>query len=520
MGVARGHSALRSVPALALLAVMLQVAPRPAAAAFEVPLPIPPVKTGTDITIHAVQAQVPILSTTQPTTMWTFDGTFPGPTIKVQSGAEARVTFVNDLPTEAGAITIHRHGGHNACEHDGQPMDGHKCRADAPSSNYLIPRGGQRTYTYGLKENGEAERGALEWYHDHTMDNTSRNVWMGLAGMFIVEDGVDRALKLPVDEYDVPLMIADRSFDENNQLSFTFDSNGTFGDTTLVNGAPTPYFEVADRKYRFRILNASNDRSYELALSNDQPMIQVGTESGLMPFPVARTSIPIGPAERVEVVIDFAGKLGQDIVLKHARGFGNMQNVMQFRVTQDATEDPSVVPPTLRPLPETVDLLKHPPTNARTWVLGQELGTQPALWTINGRAFDHERVDTAPLNPVLGSTELWTFVNSTGIDHLVHIHDVDWRLVARFGPETSQSDLALDPVCPSTLETPAGESCALKETFRVGPNETIVVAATFTDNLGRYMFHCHLLAHEDRAMMAQFEVVGASGSAPAHLHNG
>ena len=329
--------------------------PPPPPGPFLEPLPIPEERTGSDITLHVREADVPVLPGA-PTPMYTYDGTFPGPTIRRPAGEPTRVTFVNELPATAGEATVHRHGGHNASVDDGQP------------ARELIPSGASRTYTYDLMEGGEPERAAFEWYHDHRLDRTGENLWRGLAGMFIVEDDFEAALPLPRGEFDVPIMLAERTFDEDNELTDPFvgrtpPGDEVVGDRLLANGRHQPFFEVAARRYRVRLLNASNFSLYNLRLSNGAPLTQIGTESGLLPAPVVRDSVLIGPAERAEVVIDFAG---------HARRGGRAREraraptaaarsasasdatsaaVLQFRVTRDAVDDSSV-PEQLRPLPE------------------------------------------------------------------------------------------------------------------------------------------------------------------------
>ena len=307
------------------------------APAFSRPLVIPRVLTGSNITLTATLADVQVLPGRK-TRMWTYNGTFPGPTIRRPTGQTTTVTLVNNLPAAAGELTLHNHGNHSTAENDGQPDD------FLAASN-----GGSVTYTYTGTEAGANERGALQWYHDHRMDVTGRNVWMGLAGMYIIDDPADPRT-LPKGEFDVPLLVVDRSFDANNQLAYRFNAVGVTGNRILVNGVPQPYFNVGDRKYRLRILNASNSRSYDFALGSGQSFIQIGTESGLLPAPVRRSHILVGPAERVDVVVDFAGRLGQRIVLQNLAAGGSLRQVMQFRVTRDLT-DSSSIPATLRPLP-------------------------------------------------------------------------------------------------------------------------------------------------------------------------
>lgn len=435
------------------------------APAFSRPLVIPRVLTGSNITLTAKLADVQILPGAT-TRMWTYNGTFPGPTIRRPTGQTTTVTLVNNLAAAAGELTLHNHGNHSTAESDGQP-----------DAFLAAPSGGSVKYTYTGKEAGGNERGALQWYHDHRMDVTGRNVWMGLAGMYIIDDPADPKT-LPKGEFDVPLMITDRSFDAKNQLAYKFDANGVTGNRILVNGVPQPYFKVGDRKYRLRILNASNSRSYDLALSTGQSFIQIGTESGLLTAPVRRTHMLIAPAERVEVVIDFAKRLNQKIVLQNLAATGSLRQLMQFRVTRDLTDNSSV-PTKLRPLPA----LDTTSAFTRTFEFGRNRFTN--LWTINGQVFDPNRVDAQPR---LGTTETWILKNKSSTNHVVHIHGVDQQLVSRNG------------VAPAAYER-------LKETWNLKGGETVVVKMKFTDNIGSFVFHCHILEHEDAGMMAQLDVV-------------
>jgi FtsP/CotA-like multicopper oxidase with cupredoxin domain len=448
----------------------------PAVEPFATPLPIPPVETSPVIALTAAQTQQQILPGNT-TTMWTFNGSFPGPTIRRPSGEPTLVTVANQLPAWAGSITVHHHGNHSLSVDDGQP------------SRYLIPPGGSRQYSYGFVENKAPERGAFQWYHDHMMGATARNDWMGLSGMVILDDPSEATINaaLPNGARDVPLMVVDRSFDAANQIPYTFDPDGVLGDVILVNGAAQPYFEVADVKYRLRILNASNTRSYDFTLSNGIPMVQIATESGLLPAPISRSHIMLGPAQRAEVIVDFAGSLGQNIVLMNKIGFTrNLSQAMQFRVTRHES-DASRVPTTLRPAPVFGAL---PLGATRLWNFGRNTGN--GEWTINGKGFDPNRIDA---RPKLGTVERWIFVNTSDADHIVHIHDVDWQIVSRVNLDASKPVQGLK-----------GEP-GLHESFRLVPNEIVTIQSKFTDHLGIFVFHCHILEHEDFSMMDQFRVV-------------
>lgn len=433
--------------------------------AFTRPLIIPKVLTGSSITLTAAEASIAILPGTK-TKMWTYNGTFPGPTIRRPTGATTTVRLVNKLPAAAGSLTLHNHGNHSASDFDGQP-----------DAFLAEPGGAAVTYTYTGRESGGNERGAMQWYHDHRMDVTGRNVWMGLAGMYIIDDPSEPQT-LPKGEFDVPLMLTDRSFSSTNQLAYRMNLNGVLGNHILVNGVPQPYFNVGDRRYRLRILNASNLRPYDLALSNGQAFLQIGTESGLLPKPVRRTRARIGPGERIEIVVDFANRLGQRIVLQNLAADGALRNVMQFRVIRNLTETSSV-PTTLRPLP----VLDATSAVSRTFDFDRpRIGGR---WTINNQPFDPERIDA---QPKLGTTETWTLRNTGGSDHYIHIHGVDQRLVSRNGKPPAAYEL-------------------LKETWDISAGQTVVVKLKFTDHTGEFVFHCHVLEHEDMGMMGKFEVV-------------
>jgi spore coat protein A len=476
---------------------------------FKRALPIPPVLSSADIAMDIRDAAVPVLPGRK-TKMWTYNGTFPGPTIRRPAGEQTRVSFTHRLPAKAGELSVHLHGGHNTSADDGQPgglTSAHprslycdisdRLSAADSGNDLLISRGETRTYTYDLTEDGAPERAAFQWYHDHRLDNTGRNVWMGLAGMWIVDDPLDASLGLPGGERDIPLLIADRTLDRHNQLTDPFargahaPNDGITGKYVLVNGAHLPHHHVAGARHRLRILNASNFRSYNLALSNGAQMTQIATESGLMPAPVQRKRILIGPGERVEVVIDFAAMAGRRVrLVSSARGghksLGSKPYVgplMEFRVG-DRVDDPSTVPSALRPLPAWVASAQ--PAPQRRWEISIGKGLLPS-WLINGKTFDPARSDAFP---ALGSTETWEFTNRTKVAHLMHIHSTDWYMLSRNGKQP-----------------PPWEDC-LKETFFLDPGDRIVVAGHFTDHLGKFVIHCHMLDHEDHGLMTQFEVVG------------
>ncbi len=488
-----------------------------AAQPFRQRLPIPRVLSDAELRIPIKEADVQILPGRK-TRMWTYDGTFPGPTIRRRAGRRTKVTFLHQLPSRVGELSVHLHGGHTRSRFDGQPGGltrlhrfSYYCKIpqglpDRKTGNrLLIEPGGSRTYIYDLVENGRPERAAFQWYHDHRLDHTARNVWHGLAGMWIIDDDFEDSLPLPTGERDIPLMIADRSFDRDNQLTDPFTNrrppnDGVTGSYILVNGAYLPHHRVSARRYRLRILNVSQFRAYNVSLSNGAPLVQIGSDSGLMPKPVKRGKVLLGPAERAEVVVDFASAEGTTVELRsgprhdgeHALGSRPFVGpLMQFRVGA-RLPDHTRVPRKLRPLPRWV---KNAPAQPdRTWAITIGGGFQTA-WLINGKTFNPARSDAFP---VLGTTETWQITNRTAVAHMMHMHSTDWYMLSRNGR----------PPKP-------WEDC-LKETFFLNPHDTILVAAHFSDYPGKFVIHCHMLDHEDHGLMAQFQVVPTQAMQPAN----
>jgi spore coat protein A, manganese oxidase len=393
------------------------------------------------------------------TPIYGYDGVYPGPTIRARTGREVVVRQRNTLAFESN---VHLHGGFVPAGHDGHPMD-------------VIPPGGSFDYHYPNEQDA-----ASLWYHDHAHGRTSHTLYYGLVAMYALEDDLEAELELPRGDYDVPIVIADHAF--NRDGSFRYVENvdlGFRGDTILVNGAVSPRMRVERRKYRLRLLNASNSRSYDLRLGRGEPMTQIAGDGGLLARPVRRRRVPFHPAERIDLVIDFRDYApGTELVLHNGDGQGPTVAVMRFDVGRGGGSEDFRVPRRLRS-PEML-----PPSNAdRRW----ELGFGTGAWQINGRDFDHDRMDARPR---LGSTERWTFVNRSNRVHPMHIHGFLFRVLER----------SSGPVHP-------GERLGWKDTIGVLPNETVTVLAWFAPYAGRYVFHCHALEHADRAMMLQLEVV-------------
>ena len=451
----------------------------PSANSMGTPLRIPPVLNPTattatndfyDLSVREDEVEILPGKTTR---IIGFNGITPGPTIRARAGRPVTVSFSNNLPVRTlggtpGEVVIHLHGGHVPASEDGFPTD------------TVLPGTG-RTYTY---PNNQLP--STLWYHDHLMGFTGPHVWFGMAGVYLITDDLEESLGLPGGAYEVPLVIQDRNFDGNGNLVYTGNRNGEVGNILLVNGTVKPYFLVASRKYRFRVLNGSNMRPYRLALSNGQSFQVLGMEGGLLPSPVTVNSITLAPAERIDIVIDFSAiPVGQNLMLRNLLGWGDTLDILRFEVDRKET-DPSVVPSVLRPFEK---LAESDAVRTRAFTLSGGMmgmgGMMGGLWTINGNPFDPNRVDA---DPKLGTVEIWEFQNFSMMDHPVHVHQAMFQVL--------EINRALPPA------THAG----WKDTVNVPAMGSARIIIRFSDYAGMYVFHCHVLEHEDQAMMARFDV--------------
>jgi spore coat protein A len=464
---------------------------------FRTPLPIPPVAKSIrrdDTTDYYVVTQraadVEILPGVR-TTIWGYDGIFPGPTFVGRSGRAMVVTVRNELPVPT---STHLHGGVTPPNSDGFPTDlvvptGYNVHAEAHAHVGASTTGWQyhdrtKDYAYPM-----AQRGATLWYHDHRMDFTAPQVWRGLAGAFIVRDDAEDQLGLPGGERDIPLFICDRAFAADGSLRYPSRDPtltnpgvtqefmpGVFGDVILVNGAPWPQLEVSNARYRFRLINGSNARRYQLRLSTGG-FTQIGSDGGLLAAPVEHTALTIAPGERYDVVVDFSRyRVGEQITLINALGEGRTADVMRFVVTR-SEPDSSRVPAVLSTVPK---LAATDAVATRQF----DFRRRDNQWTINGKSYDPSAVLATPK---LDTVELWRFTSD--FHHPVHLHLAQFQVLSRNG----RAPLALDG--------------GWKDTVDIRPYEVVEVLARFEGYRGRYMIHCHNLEHEDMAMMANFQVV-------------
>jgi spore coat protein A, manganese oxidase len=424
------------------------------------PMPIPRELRPTRAPDGADVYRIPIQPATaeflpgHPTAVRTFGGQFVGPVIRAKTGRPVRVTYTNQLDVQSN---VHLHGGHNAHADDGYPMD-------------VLDPGQSRTYHYPNQQ-----QGATLWYHDHAHHLEAENVYRGLHGIYIIEDDAERRLNLPRGEFDIPIMLRDCELDANGDLVYPPPQ---FPSTLLTNGVIAPRLEVAARKYRFRLLNTADERTFRLTLAG-ATMVQVGSDGGLLPAPQERSEIVLSSAERCDIVIDFSQHpVGSHLVLYDVSG-----PVLRFDVTRTAA-DPSSLPAKLRPLPPL------PPATVQRTVsmkFGPDLVNPVGL--INGKAFDPNRVD---FEVKRGASEIWTIVNDDvelGNPHTFHLHLEQFRVLDRNGGPPNADD--------------AGR----KDTILLAPGERVRIQAHFTDYVGTYVYHCHFLFHSVLGMMAQMKIV-------------
>ena len=385
------------------------------------------------------------------TPIYGYEGIYPGPTIRARTGREVVVRQRNALPFDSN---VHLHGGFVPAGHDGHPMD-------------VIPPGGSFDYHYPNHQDA-----ASLWYHDHAHGRTSRTLYHGLLAMYVLEDDLERELELPSGDYDVPIVIADHAF--NRDGSFRYVENidvGFRGDTILVNGAVSPRMRVERRKYRLRLLNGSNSRSYSLRLGRGRQMTQIAGDGGLLARPVGRRRLPLHPAERVDLVIDFRDYApGTELVLHNEDGEGGTVAVMRFDVSRGGGSEDFRVPRRLRPQEPL------PPPNAEP-PLGPRVRLRRA-----GRS-------TARTSITTGSTcGRATAAPSAGRSSIAPTACTRCTSTASCsGCSSAAADRCI-----------AGDRLGWKDTIGVLPNETVTVLAWFAPYTGRYVFHCHALEHADR----------------------
>ena len=457
-------------------------APVSAASDFGQELAIPPLAQsrveadGTRVFELTAQAGTAQLLPGKPTDTWGFNGSYLGPTLRAERGEAVRVKVSNELDQ---TTSVHWHGMHLPAEADGGPHQ---------------PVAPGETWTPSWTIDQPA---ATLWYHPHPHGATEEHVNRGLAGMFLIDDPDSPVAERLPHRYgvdDVPLVVQDKRFSDDGEIR-----SGGRGDDLLVNGTYGPRFDVTTDRVRLRLLNASGQRVFNFGFSDNRRFLMIGSDGGLLPSPVSSDRVQLSPGERAEVVVTMAP--GEDVVLRSfaadlagnvfAERFNGGQDefdVLQLRVAERLQASPEV-PSSLAPAPQ-LDV-----SEARTRRF--ELNDQQ----INGKTMAMSRVDETV---ELGTTEVWEVRNADGQHHNFHVHDVQFQVLSVDGAR------------------PGPQLQGWKDTVFLPPGGSVRLAMQFTDYADSdtpYMFHCHLLQHEDSGMMGQFVVVEPGHAAGAVDHS-
>ncbi len=437
-------------------------------------------------------------------TLQTIENSYLGPVIRLRRGQKVRVRFANKLPESS---IVHWHGLDVPEKADGHPR---------------LAVGAGKEYVYEFEV---TNRAGTYWYHPHPHMRTGAQVYQGLAGMLIVRDDEEDALALPTGENELVCALQDRIFDGQNQLVFHDGSmmemmNGFLGDKVMVSGRPQPRTEVDAAWLRVRLLNASNARIYKLAWSNDVKMVVIGGDGGLLEHPITQPILTLAPGQRADVLLDLTAlPAGTDLNLDSQgypeddagvvgrggmggmRGGGmrasisNTANGVPLRVMTLRTRDRKG--PAFR-VPErlsTFDASWSPRGNIP--IRRVPLLFQRMEWLIGGRTF--EMTDVASDEEVAaGSTHFWQFENLSNpmgmqAAHPIHMHGRQFRVVNRTGGSSNALRAGI-------------VDAGWQDTVLVLPGETVRVQVTFTRHPGLYLYHCHILEHEDMGMMRNFRV--------------
>lgn len=488
-------------------------------AKFVDPLPIPPIAVAAGsrpdpdnpkrmipyYKIPLRAGEIKVHRDMKPTASWTFGGVVPGPTFETRSGEGLLVDWQNGLPERHflpidhkihGAepdkpvvrAVVHMHGAKAKPESDGYPED------------WIVPG---RSALYHYPNNQDA---AMLWYHDHALGINRLNVYAGLLGSFIIRDQVEDSLNLPKGKYEVPLALFDRLFTKDGQLLYPVSPDPespwvpeVYGNAILVNGKLFPYVDVEPRKYRLRWLNGSNGRFYNLSFSNQAEFHQIGSDQGLLPAPVTLKSLVIAPGERADVVVDFAGQAGEKVALR-----SDAFVLMQFRVSSQKVNDESSLPSSLRPVPRIPETQAVKSRLLTLDEIDNSVG-EPVQMLLNNSHWNMPITE----KPVLNSTEIWSFMNPSDDPHPIHLHLVRFQILdrRRYEPWLYQKNKEIRYLSPP-LPPPPNEA-GWKDTVRVDSRMITRIIVPFEGYTGRYVWHCHLLEHEDNEMMRPYEIVPA-----------
>ncbi|MCZ8513216.1 multicopper oxidase [Paenibacillus filicis] len=464
-----------------------------------------------------------------PTRLWGYEGTFPGPTFDVMKHETVFVKWMNNLPNKhflpvdttihgseitlpEGRTVVHLHGGRTPAHSDGYPEAWFTRNFE--QTGPLFER---EIYAYP-----NMERATMLWYHDHTVGITRLNVYAGLAGCYFIRDNHEQSLNLPNGTYEIPLVIVDRSFNPDGSLYYPSKPDQNVAglphpslvspfdaDTILVNGKVFPYLDVEPRKYRFRMLNASNSRILTLKMDSNQPFYQIGTDGGFLETTVKLNEFILMSAERVDLIIDFSQYYGQTMILKNITKSASPEttDVMQFRVTVPLKgTDTSSLPYYLGPIVRLQSSMAKRTRYLTLVRIKDQYGR--SLNLLDGKMW----MDRISERMEVDTVEIWRIINIIDDDpHPIHLHLVDFQILDRQPFDVSHFQKTGKLIFTGPPVPPHPYERGFKDTVGTPFGYVTSIIARFGPFTGRYVWHCHMLEHEDYEMMRPMEVFKAPG---------
>jgi spore coat protein A, manganese oxidase len=543
-GAVVGRNAFSASPAMATPATVPLALDPDTLAHYVDPLPIPPIAQPSGFRsspenaalrlpfyrMAMRQVATKVHRDLNPTRMWGFGSSSPGPTFETRSGQGLIVEWANELPAEhflpidhnlhgaeaslpAVRSVIHLHGGRTPAASDGYPED------------WCVP-GKSLTYHYPNRQDA-----CMLFYHDHAMGINRLNIYAGLFGLFFIRDEHEDALQLPRGKYEVPLVVCDRLLRPDGQLYYPESGIAgapwlpeVFGNAILINGRLFPYLDVEPHKYRLRIMNGSNARFYRFSFGQELPFQVVGTDQGFLEVPAKAKRVAMAPAERIDLVFDFSEHAGEKILLR-----SDTFELMEFRVTgKTSAAKRSPGAPAATPPAESSSKISSGPVASQS-------GASPSAAGAFERVKENQAVRTRRLTldekldpkqqsmgmllnntpwhmpitekPVIDTVEIWELVNLTADAHPIHLHLVRFQILDRRAFDTFDflDKGTLRFTGPALAPEPA--EAGWKDTVRADPGVVTRIIIPFAGFTGRYVWHCHILEHEDNEMMRPYEVV-------------
>jgi len=411
-----------------------------------------------DFSLESQEGRTSFFSKIETQTMG-YNGNFLGPVLRVNRGEKVNIHFKNKLKE---STTIHWHGLEVSGNVEGNSHQG-------------IEPGKSKEYSFIVNQPA-----ATLWFHPHFIGNTATQVYNGLAGLLFIDDNTSKSLNIPKDygKNDIPLIIQDRSFSKNGE--FIYNTNmmdGAVGNTILVNGAITPVLDVKKVKMRFRIVNGANASNFNLKLNNNESFVQIASDGGFLEKPINQNSVFVSPGERIEIIVDFSKyKKGTKINLMSENNY-----IMSFNVISNGNDKAEI--------PDSLTKINRISESGVTKIKKIELDGMGHMVSINGQKFD---INTINDTIKLGTTEIWDITNPESMmmhnmGHPFHIHGTQFQIISRDGKSPPKSEQGW------------------KDTVFIGSGETVKIIVNFKYK-GTFMYHCHILEHEEAGMMGQIKV--------------